>query len=84
MDGLGKLRDNTAKAKILLRIRRAEAGNLGDVAPVGEGVDQMRIQHGPGDRMSFRLRRRRLILLLCGGDKSNQDRGIRRAKAMDV
>lgn len=36
------LKDKSAKARILLRIRSAEHGNLGDCEPVGDGVSEMR------------------------------------------
>ena len=48
--------------------------------PVGEG--RQRVDHGPGYRVYFCRRGEDLILLLCGGDKSTQDRDIREAKAI--
>lgn len=42
------LRDLQAKARINARIRRFSLGNFGDVAPVGEGVSELRVHHGPG------------------------------------
>lgn len=65
-----------------MRIRNAELGNLGDVAPVGEGVSEMRIHVGAGCRMYFTMRGESLIFLLTGGDKSSQSRDIQRAKEM--
>jgi putative addiction module killer protein len=79
---LAGLRDERARARILKRLDRAQAGNLGDVAPVGEGVSEMRIFYGPGYRVYFVQRGSELIVLLCGGDKSTQDADIAEAKAM--
>ena len=79
---LAGLRDERARARILKRLDRARAGNLGDVAPVGEGVSEMRIFYGPGYRVYFAQRGKELIVLLCGGDKSTQDADIAEAKAM--
>ncbi len=45
-------------------------GNLGDVAPVGEGVSELRIFYGPGYRVYFVQRGSILVVLLSGGDKN--------------
>jgi putative addiction module killer protein len=77
-----KLRDLRAQAHIVRRIERAQAGNLGDVRTLGEGLSEMRIHYGPGYRLYLAQRGARLVILLCGGDKSSQAADIRRAKAM--
>jgi putative addiction module killer protein len=79
---LAGLRDDRARARILKRLDRAGQGNLGDVAPVGAGVSEMRIFYGPGYRVYFVQRGSELIVLLCGGDKSTQSTDIEEAKAM--
>ncbi|RCW85292.1 type II toxin-antitoxin system RelE/ParE family toxin [Phyllobacterium bourgognense] len=76
------LRDLRAKAIVMKRLDRAIAGNLGDVKWVGEGVSELRIDYGPGYRIYFVELGSILIILLCGGDKSTQDRDVRRAKMM--
>lgn len=76
------LRDGRARAKVAARIDRLALGNLGDVAPVGEGISELRIHYGPGYRVYFARRGNALILLLCGGDKGTQARDIKAAKAL--
>lgn len=76
---MSKLRGARAKAKIATRIDRLAQGNPGDVAPVGEGVSEMRIHFGPGYRVYFARRDKEIIVLLCGGDKSTQPRDIKLA-----
>jgi len=75
-------RDAVAKAKILVRIERLADGNPGDVAPVGEGVSELRIHHGPGYRVYFVRRGEEVVVLLCGGDKSSQTSDIARARKL--
>ncbi len=79
---LGSLRDARAISRINARLRQVSLGNLGDVAPVGEGVSEMRIFYGPGYRVYFIREGQALVVLLCGGDKSSQQRDIKRAKAL--
>ena len=73
------LRDKQARARIEVRIRRAELGNLGDCQPVGEGVSEMRIHVGAGYRVYFKQVGFELIILLAGGDKSTQQADIKTA-----
>ena len=76
-DWLKALRDLRARAKITQRIDRLELGNPGDVAPVGEGVSEMRINYGPGYRVYIKQRGAEFVVLLCGGDKSTQATDIK-------
>jgi putative addiction module killer protein len=77
---LKKLRDKIAKAKILFRLQRAESGNLGDVKPVSHGLTEMRIPHGKGYRLYYKIVEKQVILLLIGGNKSTQEKDIEKAK----
>ncbi len=73
---LSELRDARAKAEVARRVRRLALGNPGDVKPVGEGVSELRIHHGPGYRVYYVQRGSLLIILLCGGDKTAQAKNI--------
>jgi putative addiction module killer protein len=77
-----ELRDDKARARIAVRIRRLELGNPGEVKPVGGGVSEMKIDYGPGYRLYFIAMGTKTVILLCGGDKATQDRDITNAKAM--
>jgi putative addiction module killer protein len=79
---LRNLSDVRARARIGARIDRLALGNPGDVAPVGEGVSEMRIHYGPGYRVYFVQRGDALVVLLCGGDKSTQSGDVRMAKQL--
>ena len=74
--------ERAAKARIDIRIRRLSLGNPGDVKPVGEGVSELRLSHGPGYRVYFTRRGHEIIVLLAGGDKSSQERDIKLAKSL--
>jgi putative addiction module killer protein len=79
---LNALRDDRARAKIAVRIRRLAFGNPGDVRPVGEGISELRIHRGAGYRVYFLQRGTLLIVVLCGGDKASQDKDITTAKRL--
>ena len=76
------LDDERARERIAQRIVRLQSGLMGDVRPVGGGVSELRVDHGPGYRVYFVRRGRVLIILLCGGDKGSQRRDIARAREL--
>lgn len=76
------IKDIRVRARIADRIDRLASGNPGDVAPVGQGVSELRLHFGPGYRIYFMRRGALIILLLCGGDKSSQRRDIETARKL--
>lgn len=74
--------DPQAAVKIRAAIARMEAGNFGDVKPVGEGVFERRIDWGPGYRIYFGREGTVLIVLLAGGSKKRQRVGIEEARRL--
>ena len=80
---LAALRDKRAKARITVRIDRVKEGNFGDHQSLGDGISELRITEGKGYRVYYTIRDRRVVILLCGGDKSSkrqQSRDIENAK----
>jgi putative addiction module killer protein len=76
------LKDARAETVIAVRLARLVNGLSGDVKPVGEGIGELRIHYGPGYRVYFKRSGNAIIVLLCGGDKSSQDKDIALAKKL--
>jgi putative addiction module killer protein len=78
---LRKLNDLKAKARILLRIQKLENDeHFGDCKPVGDGIQEMRVNFAKGYRVYFKENNGKIIVLLIGGDKSTQQKDIKKAK----
>lgn len=76
-ENLGDIR---TQQRVDARLARVRLGNLGDAKAVGGGVYELRLDFGPGYRIYFGQEGRTIVILLCGGDKSSQQRDIKRAK----
>ncbi len=74
------LKDMRAIVKIEKRLEKVSLGNLGNYRTVGEGVCELKIDYGFGYRIYFGQIGSKIILLLCGGDKSTQAQDILTAK----
>ena len=77
-----RLRDRRAKARIDARLRRFSVGNPGDVKSVGGGVQELRIDYGPGYRVYFGKDVAHVVILLGGGTKKRQNRDIWTAQGL--
>lgn len=79
-DWLNRLQDAMVRKRILVRVSRLQKGNYGDYKIIGEGIKEARMFFGSGYRVYFGERGNDLIILLCGGDKSSQNKDIEKAK----
>jgi len=77
---LKKLKDRQAVLAISIRLSRIVLGNFGDTKSVGDDVHELRLFVGPGYRIYYTIRGGAVVLLLVGGDKSSQERDVRKAK----
>ena len=75
-----KLNDLRAKAKILFRIQKLENDeHFGDFKPVGNGINELKINYAKGYRIYYKETDGKIIILLIGGDKSTQQKDIEKA-----
>jgi putative addiction module killer protein len=79
---LHSLREISARGSIVKRIAIMASGSLGETRSLGGGLFEAKIRRGPGYRLYFVNKGKRIIVLLCGGYKSTQDRDIKRAKEL--
>lgn len=79
---LHKLKDIKGKVAILRRIDRIQQDNFGDVKPVGDGIEELRVMVGAGYRVYFIKEDEKIVILLNGGDKSTQKSDIAKAKVL--
>lgn len=77
---LYSLSDRNTAARVQIRLERLRLGNFGDARSLGKGLSELRIDIGPGYRVYFTVEGKSVVLLLCGGDKTTQQRDIRRAR----
>ncbi|MDR0449294.1 MAG: type II toxin-antitoxin system RelE/ParE family toxin [Rickettsiales bacterium] len=82
-DWLGGIKDKKLIAIIAKRLVRVQFGNFGDSKAIGDGVSELRIDYGPGYRIYYAMRGRKIVILLCAGDKSDQKKDIRKAKELN-
>lgn len=79
---LNGLSDVTVQGIIVARIKRLQAGLMGDAKSVGGGVMELRIHRSPGWRVYFTRRGGQIVVLLAGGMKATQSKDIKRAQAL--
>jgi len=81
-DWLNGFKDSKTQKVIIKRIRNMSLGTLGKVRPLEGGLFEAKIDYGPGFRLYFVNKGKRIIILLCGGDKSTQKKDTKKAREM--
>lgn len=70
-----------AKAQILFRLQKLENDeHFGTCESVGDGIRELKINFAKGYRIYFKEMDGKIIILLIGGDKSTQQKDIKKAK----
>jgi putative addiction module killer protein len=77
---LQSIKDKRTKFRITARLDRLEEGHPGDYKSLGGNVYELRLPFGPGYRIYYGKLENLIILLLCGGDKSSQEKDISDAR----
>ncbi len=80
IDWLDNLKDERARALILVRIDRVQLGNMGVHRRVGDGVVELKIDYGPGYRVYLGQYGVQVVILLIGGSKKTQSADILQAR----
>lgn len=81
IEWLDSVKDKSVRYRIKERLDRISLGNLGDHKVVRDGVSELRFTFGAGYRVYYAEENNKIILLLCGGDKSSQKQDIKEAVA---
>jgi putative addiction module killer protein len=79
---LGSIRDGKTRMVIVKRIRSMSLGSFGETRSLEAGLFEAKIHYGAGFRLYFVNKGTKIIVLLCGGDKSTQEQDIKKARKM--
>ena len=77
---ISSLKDARAVGIVRARLNRIRLGNFGDCKAIGEGVEELRIDFGPGYRVYLGRQGSLVVIVLCGGSKKTQAKDIVNAK----
>ena len=79
---LNGVSDSKTQKVIVKRIRTMSLGTLGKIRSLDGGLFEAKIYYGQGYRLYFVNKGKKMIVLLCGGDKSTQSRDIKLARKL--
>ena len=75
------IKDMKSRAKIQSRIDRIALGNFGDAKPItgAKGIYELREHYGQGFRVFYAKVGKKVVLLLAGSTKKDQNKAIAKA-----
>jgi putative addiction module killer protein len=76
---LRNIRDKTVLHRFDIRFNRLAKGNFGDAKQIAADLFKLRFFFGSGYRVYYTIRNNKIVLLLCGGDKSTQRKDVTKA-----
>ncbi len=79
---LAGVKDIQHRARIISRFDHIQLGNFGDHKKLGENLFELRFFFGPDFRLYYTVIGEKVVLLLCGGNKSTQSKDIKKAKTI--
>ncbi len=74
------IKDIRHRARIISRFDQIELGNFGDHKNLGNSLFELRFFFGPGFRVYYTIKDKKIVFLLCGGAKSGQSKDIGKAR----
>jgi putative addiction module killer protein len=72
--------DDVARERVTRALTRLSLGNTSNVKGVGGGLNELRIDFGPGYRVYFGWDGKTVVILLGGGTKKRQQSDIEAAR----
>ena len=73
------LKSKKIQAILDMHIERMRFGNFGNSKPIGKGLSELKISYQAGFRIYYKNQNGKIVILLCGGDKSTQKGDILQA-----
>lgn len=73
------LKSKKIQAILDMHIERMRFGNFGNSKPIGKGLSELKISYQAGFRIYYKNQNGKIVILLCGGDKSTQKEDILKA-----
>lgn len=73
------LKSKKIQAILDMHIERMRFGNFGNSKPIGKGLSELKISYQAGFRIYYKNQNGKIVILLCGGDKSTQKEDVLKA-----